>query len=106
MLRREIITLRLALLADQCGLRGALMHVVGDWSHVVEELRVNWPFAILIPHRFADDRCAGLGDRIAQRKPLVADDDIGKSLVSRAALVGRHGGRAEPDSSMPPRLRP
>ena len=36
-LRRKIITLRLAFLPDQLGLFGVLVHVMRDGAHVVEE---------------------------------------------------------------------
>ncbi len=42
-LRREVVGLGLAFLADELGLLGALVHVQGDRPHVVEELRIDRP---------------------------------------------------------------
>src|SRR5688572_1840731 len=40
-LRRKVVGLRLALLADQGGLLIVLVHVMGNRPHVVEELAVH-----------------------------------------------------------------
>ena len=53
-LRREVVALGLALLAGQGGVLGLLVHVVRDGAHVVEELRVDRPALVLVPHRLAD----------------------------------------------------
>ena len=68
------------------------MHVVWNWPHVVEEFRVDRPFPVLFPHLLADDVSARLGDRIAQGESLIADDDVGKSLIRCTTFVGRLGG--------------
>ena len=48
-LRRKVVGLGLALLADQRGLGVVLVHVVRDRPHVVEELAVHRPAAVLRP---------------------------------------------------------
>src|SRR5207247_7989963 len=93
---RKIITLGLALLADQPRLFFVLVHVVGDRPHVVEELRIDRPASVFVPDRFADQRRAAGGDRRAQGEAYFADDDVAQALVRDAALVGRLGGRGEP----------
>ena len=67
-LRREVIGLRLAFLADELRLLGALVHVMRNRPHVVEELRVDRPLAVLLPDRLADERRAAVGDRLPQRE--------------------------------------
>ena len=46
-LRREVVALGLAFLADELGVLEALVHVVRDRAHVVEELRVHGPAVVL-----------------------------------------------------------
>jgi hypothetical protein len=48
-LGREVVGLRFAFLADEFRLFGALVHVMRDGPHVVEELRVDRPPPILAP---------------------------------------------------------
>ena len=55
-LRREVVRLGLALLADQLRLCRALVHVVRNRPHVVEELRVDRPLLVFLPDRLADER--------------------------------------------------
>jgi hypothetical protein len=96
MLRREVVGLRFAFLADELGLLGILVHVQGNWSHVVEELRVHRPLAILLPDDLADDGGAAIRDRLPQREAFFADHAVAEALVGHAALVGRLGGGGEP----------
>jgi hypothetical protein len=95
-LRREIVALGLALLLHQRGLLARLVHVVRDGAHVVEELRVHRPLLVLVPDRVADDLPAQLTDRVGQRQPSAAVDDVAESLVRRAVVVGGGRGRSEP----------
>jgi hypothetical protein len=95
-LRREVIALGLAFLADELGLLLRLMHVVRNRPHVVEELRVNRPARILLPNVFAHERCAAIGDSLAQREALSAHDAVAQAFVRHAAFVGGFGGRSEP----------
>jgi len=95
-LRREIVGLGLAFLADELGLLGALVHVQGDGAHVIEELRIDRPLAILLPDGLADDGGAALGNGLAQGEALVAGDAIAQAFVGDAAFVGGLGGGGEP----------
>ena len=95
-LRREVVGLRFAFLADELGLLGALVHVQGNRPHVVEELRIHRPLAILLPDGLADDGGAAIRDRLAQREPLFADDAVAEALVGHATLVGGLGRGGEP----------
>jgi len=95
-LRRKIITLRLAFLPDQFGLLGVLVHVMRDWPHVVKKLRVHRPLAVLLPDSTADDVCAALGHSVAQREAISPVHHVAQSLVRHAPFVGRLGGGAEP----------
>ena len=76
LLRREIVRLGLALLPDQSGLSGILVHVVRDRAHVVEELRVNRPLRVFGPEGLADECAATFGNGLQQGKAVLADDDI------------------------------
>ena len=95
-LRREVVGLGFAFLADELGLLGALVHVQGNRPHVVEELRVDRPLAILLPDGLADDGGAAVGDRLAQREASLADHAVAEALVGHAAFVGGLGRRGEP----------
>src|ERR1041384_5667001 len=57
-LRREVVALGLALLADFFRLLIVLVHVAGDRAEVVEELRVDRPALVLRPDRLAHDPLA------------------------------------------------
>ena len=95
-LRREVVALRLALLAGQRGMLALLVHVVRDRAHVVEELRVDGPAAILVEHRLADEPGAGLGHGVAEQESLALEDGVAQPLVGRAVVVGRLGRAGEP----------
>ena len=95
-LRREVITLRLAFLPDQLGLFGVLVHVMRDGAHVVEEFRVNRPLAVFFPDAFANDVRPALGHRLAQSEPVAAVHHVAQPLIRHSALVGGLGGGAEP----------
>ena len=95
-LRREIVGLGFAFLADELRLRGALMHVVRDRTHVIEKLRVDGPLAVFFPDGFADKRGAGVFDGLREREAAVADHDVAQPFVGGAAFVGGDGGGREP----------
>src|SRR4029077_8414542 len=48
-LRRKVVRLRLAFLPHQGSLSRILMHVMRNWSHVVEKLRIDWPSLVFVP---------------------------------------------------------
>jgi len=72
------------------------VHVQGDGAHVVEELGVNGPLAVLPPDGLADDGGAAIGDGLAQGEAALADDAVAEALVGDAAFVGGLGGGGEP----------
>ena len=87
-LGREVIAFGFALLPDESGLLGILVHVVGDRSHVIEELGIDRPLAVFVPDARANEVCPAFGDRVAQGEALLAYYYVGKSLIMDAALVG------------------
>ena len=95
-LGREVVGLGFAFLADELRLGGALVHVVRDRPHVIEEFRVDGPFAVFFPDGFADDGRAAIFDGLGEGEALVADDGVAEALVVGAALVGGDGGGGEP----------
>src|ERR1051325_1401689 len=95
-LRGEVVGLRFAFLADEFGLFGTLVHVMRDRAHVIEELRIDRPFLVLVPNPFADDGRATFGDGPLQSEPLPARDDVTKALVGCAIFVGGGRGGGEP----------
>src|SRR5208283_1904176 len=95
-LRGKVVGLGLAFLADELGLLGALVHVQGDRPHVVEELGIDWPAAILLPDGLADHHGAAIRDCLAQREALPVHHAVAQALVADAAFVGGLGGGGEP----------
>ena len=95
-LRRKVVALRLAFLADELGVVERLVHVVRDRPHVVEELRVDGPLLVAIPDRLPDKLRAPLAHRVAEHESLAAEHAPGEPLVGHAALVGGFGGAGEP----------
>ena len=95
-LRREVVRLGLAFLSDEGRLLGVLMHVMRDRAHVVEELRVDGPLAVLVPDGIADDLALEFVDCISQQELLAASDDVGQTFIPVAIVVRRFGRRAEP----------
>ena len=105
-LRREVVRLRLALLADLGGLGAVLVHVVGDRPHVVEELAVDRPALVLRPDRRADEALALDLDGLAEGEGALAlVYDVTQPLVGGGVFVGGHRRRAEPALVDPPALR-
>src|SRR5262245_5177363 len=95
-LRAEIITLRLAFLANQLGMLKALVHVVRNRAHVVEKLRIYGPALVFIKHGLTDESRPGFSDGVAERKSLPAESDVAQPLVGQAAFIGGFGGAGEP----------
>ena len=71
-LRREVIGFRLALLAHQLGERVALVHVVGNGAHVVEELAEQVPAAFALHDVGAQQQVAGSFDGFFQQELAAA----------------------------------
>ena len=95
-LRREVIALRFAFLADELGILERLVHVMGDRPHVVEELRVDGPLLVAVPDLLADELRGPLADGITQEEPLAVEHAPRQSLVGHAALGGGFGRAGEP----------
>ena len=93
---REVVGLGFAFLTDEGSLLAALVHVVGDGAHVVEELGVDRPFTVFVPDVGTDDGGTAGVDGVAEGEAFFADDDVGETLVFGAAFVGGDGGGAEP----------
>ena len=92
----EVVGFGFAFLVDEGGLFGALVHVVGDGTHVVEEFGVDGPFSVFVPDGGADDAGAAGVDGVTEGEAFVSDDDVGEAFVGVAAFVGGFGGGAEP----------
>ncbi len=95
-LGREVVGLGLAFLPDQGGLFVALMHVVGNRAHVVEELAVDRPALVLVPDRLADEFCPEFRDGILQQDPLGPVKYVAQPLVGNPSFIGRLGSRRKP----------
>src|SRR5205823_3108231 len=92
----KIVGFGFAFLTHEPGLPGALMHVVWDRTHVVEEFGIDRPFLVFVPDFAADKSCAAFGNGLLQRKALLAGNDIAQPFVRRAIFVGGRGGRSKP----------
>lgn len=95
-LGREVIGFWLAFLTHQFGLLCILVHVVGDRTHVVEELRINRPLAVFAPNRGADEVCTALRHRLLERETVFSHDHVGEPFVGSAIVVCRRGRGGEP----------
>ncbi len=95
-LRREVVALGLALLADLLRLLVVLVHVAGNGAEVVEELRVDRPALVLRPDRLAHDALALGLHGLAQGEATASVHDVGEPLVFAAVLVGGLGRGPEP----------
>jgi hypothetical protein len=95
-LRRKVIGLGFAFLADEFGLFGILMHVVRNGSHVIEELGIDGPLFVFLPNFLADDGCAAFSNRLAQGEALFAGNDVAEAFVGRAVFVGGGSGGSKP----------
>ena len=69
---------------------------MGNGSHVVEELGVHGPAAVLLPNRLAHQSGPGVFDRLTQGEAFFAHDHIAQALICHASLIGRLGCRREP----------
>ena len=105
-LRREVVRLGLAFLADELGLLGVLVHVVRDRPHVVEELRVDRPLLVLLPDVVADDLRPEFGHGVAQQELVLAGDDVAQPFVGLRLSLAASVVEANQRSSMPPRCVP
>ena len=96
-LGREVVAFRLPLATQEGGLLGGLVHVVGDWPEVVEELRVDRPLAVLVVDGRPDQLGAVGSDGVAQGElAAVGLDDVAEPLVVGSPLVGGNGTGGEP----------
>ncbi len=95
-LRRKVVALGLALLADELRVVERLVHVVGDRPHVVEELRVDRPLFVAVPDALADELRPSFAHGVAEQEPLTVEHAPGETLVGNPALVGRLGRAREP----------
>ena len=107
-LRRKVIRLGLAAAADSLRVLVALVHVVRNRPHVVEELAEQIPSALALHHVGSDEQIArGLDRLLQQESPAVAEPDVAEALVRGvpgplSALVVDENHR----SLMPPRWPP
>ena len=88
---RKIPTTQCAVLFESplaAGLLGALVHVVGNRSHIVEKLRVNRPFVVLIPNSFSDQKRTTLGHGVLKSELMFARNHIGEPFVMSAVVIG------------------
>ena len=95
-LRREIVAFRFPLPPDQGGLFEALVQVVRDGPHVVEELAVDRPAPVLVPDCITDDRPAERRHGVAQRKPPPLVDNIAQPFILGGPFIVRGCGGSEP----------
>jgi len=95
-LRGEVIALGLSLLAGQGGVFVALVHVVGDGPHVVEELGIHGPALIFLPDGVSDDPALALLHCIAQQETLAFEQAVAQPFVRCAVFVHRFSGAGEP----------
>src|SRR5262245_57712678 len=95
-LGRKVIGLGLALTAHQRRMRIALVHVMRDRAHVVEELAEDVPAVFLRHHLGADQRVASGVDGLLQLKALAGlEPDVAEPFVCRRSrsVVGVGRGR-------------
>src|SRR4051812_1842212 len=95
-LRREVVALGFAFLANQLGVFESLVHVVRDGAHVVEEFRVDGPAFVFIKQWFADKLSAGFGDGISQQKFFAFEFAEAEAFVPNAAFIRSLGRAGEP----------
>src|SRR5258708_4066730 len=88
-LRREVVTLRLALSAYEFGLLLTLMEVVRNGAEVVEELAIDRPAAVGFPHGLADYARAFRSNRFFEREALAGRGNKAEPFVVSAVFV--HG---------------
>ena len=96
-LRREVVRLRLALLANERGLGVVLMHVMRDGAKVVEELAVHRPALIALPNgRPHESRPFEVDGFLECEDPFPLGNYVTQSLVRGSAGVGGRRRRPKP----------
>ena len=95
-LGREVVGFRFAFLTHEGGLGGALVHVMGNRPHVIEEFGVDGPFPVFFPDALTDQGGATGVDGVAQGEALIADDTVTEAFIGDAAFIGGLGGGGEP----------
>src|SRR6266446_2347827 len=93
---RKIVTLRLTLLTHQFGMRGRLMHMVRNWTHVIEEFRVYRPATIFFPDCFPDESWAEFLNGRGKGETVVCKHAITQAFVWRPIFVRGRRGRSKP----------
>ena len=84
-LRREVVGLRLALLADLLRMLVHLVHVVRNRPQVVEELAEHVPAAVPRHHLRTQNFVADARHGFAQQHALAVDRDVAQAFVFRRA---------------------
>jgi len=95
-LGREVVAFGFPFLTDQSSIFLRLVHVVGDWSHVVEEFRIDRPSVVFAEDGRADELVALLGDGVLEEKLFAFEQAEAQAFVPYTAFVGRLGGAGEP----------
>jgi hypothetical protein len=95
-LGREVIAFGLPLLADQGRLILVMVHVMGNRSHIVEELGVDGPALVLVPHFLPDEAGAFGHHRFQQGEAFAIVDHVAEAFVVRAVVVAGFRSGREP----------
>jgi hypothetical protein len=97
-LRRKVIRLGLAFLPDELCERVALVEVMGNRAHVVEELAEEVPSAFALHRRRAEQQIAAFVDkRLEQHTPAVLHPHVAEPfVVGSARSIRRARRRREP----------
>ena len=96
-LRREVVSLRLALLPDARGELVVLVQVVRNRTQVVEELAEEVPAAVPLHDVGAEEAVAFGLDRLLEQRLLAVEFDVAQPLVGGGErAVGGLGGGREP----------
>ena len=97
-LGREIVSFGFAALAHQLGLGVTLVHVVGDGSHVVEELAEEIPSAFARHDIGAQQEIACVLDRVLEEKSLIrTHTNVAQTLMFQSGgTVGSFNGGGKP----------
>lgn len=95
-LGREVVAFGFPFLTDQSSIFLRLVHVVGDWPHVVEEFRIDRPSVVFAEDGRADELVALLGDGVLEEKLFAFEQAEAQAFVPYTAFVGSFGGAGEP----------
>src|SRR4030095_2135335 len=87
---------RLALTAEKSGLLIVLMHMVRDRSEIIEELRIDRPALVLIPHPLADQPASFDTNCFTKGEAILPGNHIAQTLVGLAVFVSGLGRRGQP----------